>query len=147
RLDKEVKGWLAFAEQKLAEVAALARGVDEGEAAIAAQLEVSDAAVHSRRTSTAVHRPDVAARLAAVTPDIESRTNPYPARRTAQQPRLGLPLFPTTTIGSFPQTTEVRRARARMARGELTGETYDSILRTWIDDAVRWQEEIGLDVL
>ena len=94
-----------------------------------------------------VHRPDVAARLAAVTPEMERRASPFAARRAAQQARLDLPLFPTTTIGSFPQTAEVRRARAALARGEMTAAAYERAIEGWIDDAVRWQEEIGLDVL
>ena len=147
RLDPEVKDWLAFAEQKLDEVATLARGLDEGDAAIAAQLAASDAAARSRRISPAVHREDVQGRLAALTPRMEQRDRPYSTRRAAQQARLRLPKFPTTTIGSFPQTAEVRRARASLSRGELTADAYDRMIEGWIDDAVRWQEEIGLDVL
>ena len=147
KLDPEVKLWLAFAEQKLDEVAVLARGLDEGDAAIAAELAASDAAVQSRRASHAVHRREVQARLEAVTPLMERRHSPYATRRAAQQTRLKLPVFPTTTIGSFPQTAEVRRARASLGRGELSGDAYDSMIEGWIDDAVRWQEEIGLDVL
>jgi 5-methyltetrahydropteroyltriglutamate--homocysteine methyltransferase len=146
-LAPELKGWLAFAEQKLDEVAALARGLDEGEAAIAAQLAASDAALRSRRSSAAVHRQDVQARLAALTPQMESRASAYRVRRVAQQARLGLPQYPTTTIGSFPQTTEVRQARAAVSRGELSQEAYERTVEAWIDDAVRWQEQIGLDVL
>jgi 5-methyltetrahydropteroyltriglutamate--homocysteine methyltransferase len=78
---------------------------------------------------------------------MERRHSPYATRRAAQQTRLKLPVFPTTTIGSFPQTAEVRRARASLGRGELSGDAYDSMIEGWIDDAVRWQEEIGLDVL
>ena len=147
KLDPEVKDWLAFAEQKLDEVAVLARGLDEGDAAIASQLAASDAAAQSRRASLAVHRQPVQTRLAAVTPLMQRRKSPYLARRAAQQARLQLPLFPTTTIGSFPQTAEVRRARASLGRGELTLDAYDSMIERWIDDAVRWQQEIGLDVL
>jgi 5-methyltetrahydropteroyltriglutamate--homocysteine methyltransferase len=147
KLDQEVKDWLAFAEQKLDEVVVLARGLDEGDAAIAAQLAASDAAAESRRASLAVHRNEVQSRLAAVTPRMEQRDSPYATRRAAQQTRLKLPKFPTTTIGSFPQTAEVRRARASLGRGELSGDAYDSMIEGWIDDAVRWQEEIGLDVL
>ena len=147
KLDPAVKEWLAFAEQKLDEVAVLARGLDEGDAAIASQLAASDAAAQSRRASLAVHRQPVQTRLAAVTPLMQRRNSPYLARRAAQQARLQLPLFPTTTIGSFPQTAEVRRARASLGRGELTLDAYDSMIERWIDDAVRWQQEIGLDVL
>jgi 5-methyltetrahydropteroyltriglutamate--homocysteine methyltransferase len=147
KLEREVKGWLAFAAQKLTEVAVLARGLDEGEVAIAAQLEASDAAMHSRRSNTRVHRNDVAERLAAITPAMERRVSPYAARRKMQRAKLNLPLFPTTTIGSFPQTSEVRHARVKLGRQEITEAEYTAAVRNWISDAVRWQEQLGLDVL
>ncbi len=146
-LDPEIGSWLAFAVQKLGEVAALARGLDEGEAAIRGPLEASDAALRTRRASPRAHRPEVAARMAALTPKMERRASPFPARRSAQQARLGLPAFPTTTIGSFPQTAEVRRLRADLGRGALTEAEYDQAIETRIAEAVRWQEDVGLDVL
>jgi 5-methyltetrahydropteroyltriglutamate--homocysteine methyltransferase len=103
--------------------------------------------VRSRRASARVHRPEVTARMAATTPAMERRASPYPVRRTAQQGRLKLPRFPTTTIGSFPQTAEVRRVRAALGRGDLAEAEYERAIEGWIGDAVRWQEEIGLDVL
>ena len=147
KLDPEVKGWLAFATQKLAEVAALARGLDEGEAAIARELEASDAAQRSRQVSNRVHRDEVAQRVDAITPAMEQRASVYPQRRAAQQARLKLPPFPTTTIGSFPQTSDVRQARADRGRGNVTEADYTASIEHWIDDAVQWQERIGLDVL
>ena len=147
RLDPEVKNWLAFATQKLGEVAALARGLDEGAAAIKPALEASDEAVRSRRMSARVHRPEVAARVVAATPGMERRARPFADRRAQQQARLGLPVFPTTTIGSFPQTAEVRRARAALARGEMTEAAYEQAIEGWIAEAVRWQEGLDLDVL
>jgi 5-methyltetrahydropteroyltriglutamate--homocysteine methyltransferase len=147
RLDRDVKGWLAFATQKLEEVAVLARGLDEGESVIAAPLAASDAAVRSRQASPRVHRPEVANRLAGVTASMQQRASAYKQRRAAQQAKLRLPLFPTTTIGSFPQTAEVRQARAALARNAVTQPEYEKIVEGWIDDVVRWQEEIGLDVL
>jgi len=147
RLDPEIRPWLAFATQKLAEIAALARGLDEGEAAIAPQLQASDAALAARRASTRVHRPEVAARLAAVTPAMTQRASGYTQRHTAQRRKLALPLFPTTTIGSFPQTTEVRQVRASKSNGNDGPAAYDAHIAAWIDDAIRWQEQIGLDVL
>lgn len=147
RLDPEVKTWLAFAAQKLEDVAALARGLDEGEAAIAPRLQASDAAMDSRRQSARVHRSEVAARLAGITPDMERRANAYPARRLAQQAKLRLPLFPTTTIGSFPQTDEVRQARASLQRGATSQADYETRVESWIDAAISWQEALGLDVL
>jgi 5-methyltetrahydropteroyltriglutamate--homocysteine methyltransferase len=146
KLAPELRGWLAFACQKLGEIATLARGLDEGAAAIAAELEASDAAVASRRASSAVHRAEVAARLAAMTPAQAARA-PYPVRRVAQQARLNLPAFPTTTIGSFPQTGEVRKARAARARLEITEAQYEAGMKALIAEAVRWQEALGLDVL
>lgn len=146
-LDPEVKTWLAFAVQKLTEITHLARGLDEGEASIAAELEASDAAQRARRSAARVHRRDVAERLAVVTPAMERRASRYPERRTAQQARLNLPRFPTTTIGSFPQTDEVRHARAELGRGAISATEYDSRIEHWIDDAIDWQERIGVDVL
>ena len=147
RLDPELTGWLAFAAQKLQELGALARAVDEGDGAVDAQLRASDAAKASRQASVRVHRAEVAARVADLVPGMERRTSPYPARRAAQQAKLGLPLFPTTTIGSFPQTDEVRKARSALARRDIGESAYDAAVRGWIDDAVRWQDELGLDVL
>ena len=146
-LDPEVKTWLAFAVQKLAEVAQLARGLDEGEAVIAAELEASDAAKRTRQNAARVHRRDVAERLAAVTPAMEHRASSYAQRRRAQQARLNLPLFPTTTIGSFPQTGEVRHARAELGHSRISEAEYKSRIEHWIDDAIEWQERIGLDML
>jgi 5-methyltetrahydropteroyltriglutamate--homocysteine methyltransferase len=147
KLDREVTGWLAFAAQKLEEVVTLARGLDEGETAITAQLAASDAAVQSRQLSTRVHRAEVADRLAGVTAAMARRTSGYPQRRAAQRAKLRLPLFPTTTIGSFPQTAPVRQARAALARKAMTQAEYDTLVEGWIDEVVRWQEELGLDVL
>jgi len=147
KLDAEVKSWLAFATQKLAEIAALSRALDQGEAAAADAFTASDAAIRAHTASARVHRPDVTAALAAITPAMERRATAYPKRRAAQQKLLGLPLFPTTTIGSFPQTPEVRSIRAALARGEITEAAYDQAVHGWIDEAVRWQEDIGLDVL
>jgi 5-methyltetrahydropteroyltriglutamate--homocysteine methyltransferase len=147
KLDPDVKGWLAFATQKLVEVDLLARGLNEGEAVIAKQLEASDAAVRSRHASTKVHRPEVSGRLANVTPEMTRRKNPFSIRRPLQRARVCLPLFPTTTIGSFPQTPEVRRARGDLNRGVISIAEYESHVEGWIDDAIRWQEDVGLDVL
>ena len=147
RLDPAIRPWLAFATQKLAEVATIARGLDEGEGAIAEALEVSDAALRTRRDSARVHRTDVAARLLGATPEMERRPAPHAARRARKRQRLPLPAFPTTTIGSLPQTSGVRRTRAALARGEIGAAEYDEAIATWTEDAIRLQERIGLDVL
>jgi 5-methyltetrahydropteroyltriglutamate--homocysteine methyltransferase len=147
RLDPELKRWLAFATEKLAEIVTLARGLNEGTAAIAAELDESDAAARSRKESVRAHRPAVAARVAAVTPGMLRRAHPHALRREAQQRRLRLPLFPTTTIGSLPQTGAVRHVRASFRRGAIDRDAHDRTIAAWIADAVRWQESIGLDVL
>ena len=147
KLDPDVKSWLAFAVQKLDEIAALTRGLDEGDQAVEPALDASDRAARHRASSPLVHQPGLAVQLRAITPEMEHRRSPSTVRRGLQHAKLGLPLFPTTTIGSFPQTTEVRQARSGLARQDLTEAAYDTVVQNWIDDAVRWQEEIGLDVL
>ncbi len=146
-LDDELKGWLAFAKQKLAELAALETGANDGRAAIAAALAESTAAVDRRRAAARIHNPAVKQRAAAVGDDMLRRRNPFPERRRVQQAHIALPAYPTTTIGSFPQTAEVRRARAQFRRGERDAEWYDSFLAAETEKAVRLQEDIGLDVL
>ncbi len=146
-LDPELKSCLAFAVEKLREISLLARGLDEGEATIKAEMEASDAAARSRLTSARVHDPAVAARLRATTQAMERRASPYPQRHACQRGKLDLSPFPTTTIGSFPQTPEVRRARAALGRGEMDKQDYDQAIAGWIGETVRWQEEVGLDVL
>jgi 5-methyltetrahydropteroyltriglutamate--homocysteine methyltransferase len=147
RLDADLRSWLAFATQKLEEVAALARGLDEGETAISAELAASDAAKHARAASRKVHLAEVNERVAAIGDTMQCRAAPYPKRRAAQQARLQLPLFPTTTIGSFPQTPAVRQTRAALARQDISDTDYETSIKSWIDETIRWQEEIGLDVL
>jgi 5-methyltetrahydropteroyltriglutamate--homocysteine methyltransferase len=143
----ELRGWLAFAVQKLQEVATLVRGLDDGDAAISGALARSGAVVRSRAASPNVHNPDVAKRLAETTPGMERRLSPFPQRRQAQRQRQPLPDFPTTTIGSFPQTKAVREARAALGRQEMTQAAYETAMKNWIAEAVRFQEELGLDVL
>jgi len=146
-IDDELRSWLAFAVQKIEELAVLGRGLSEGREAVADELARSDAAVAARRSSARIHSPAVAARLEAVTPEMAHRANASPARHKKQQAVLALPLLPTTTIGSLPQTAEVRSARASLTSGKATREEYDSFLRTETERAIRWQEEIGVDVL
>jgi len=147
RLDPEVKGWLAFAVQKLEELEVVRRGLTEGRAAVREALEASAAARTARQASPRVRNAAVRARLAAATPAMAERASGFAARRAAQAPRLNLPAYPTTTIGSFPQTAEVRKARAALGKRALSSAEYDAFLREETLAAVRWQEEIGLDVL
>lgn len=146
-LDDELKGWLAFARQKLDEVTALSRAAETGRAGAAAAFDAADAAIASRAASARIHDPAVKARAAAVTAADTTRKNPYAARNQEQRARLGLPAYPTTTIGSFPQTSEIRKARAAHRRGELNDAEYRSFLEDQTRDCVRRQEAAGLDVL
>ena len=145
-LDPTLREWLAFADQKVGEVATLAVGLDEGRDAVADHLAASSAALANRRTAVGVVRPEVRARLAGLTDDAFHRGE-YATRKAAQAAKLHLPPLPTTTIGSFPQTPEIRKARAAHARGELSTEAYEAEMRAEIQRVVALQEEIGLDVL
>jgi 5-methyltetrahydropteroyltriglutamate--homocysteine methyltransferase len=147
RLDDEVLSWMSFAVQKLDEVAALAKALNEGKEAIASELESNRKALEDRRTSKRTQNPSVRERLAKVTDADARRQRAFAERRDAQHQKLGLPLFPTTTIGSFPQTPEIRQARMRLRRGELTENEYLDLMRGEIERVIRLQEEIGLDVL
>lgn len=146
-LDAELKSWLAFATQKLDELVVLGHALSEGRAGVADALQASADAIASRRKSPRVHDRKVGDRLAAVTGAMERRRSAFAARREKQSGKLDLPKFPTTTIGSFPQTAEVRKARAAHARGELSAADYEAFLRRETEATIRWQEEIGLDVL
>lgn len=144
-LDPALRRRLAFAEEKLTEIATLARGLDEGEKAIAHALAESDAVIAEAAADARLHDAAVSARLTALTPAMESRT-PYAERAGLQRSALNLPLLPVTTIGSFPQTAELRRMRAAHARGELSREDYEALLRGLIAQSVQWQDEAGVDV-
>jgi 5-methyltetrahydropteroyltriglutamate--homocysteine methyltransferase len=144
-LDAEIREWLAFAEEKLREVTQLARLAEgRGDALVAYKNRV---AFHSRRASERIHRSEVKARCRAVRAEDSRRSAPFSQRRIKQRATLGLPLFPTTTIGSFPQTAEVRAARAKWKRGELSDHDYEAFLKEKTADCIRFQEEAGLDVL
>ncbi|MEZ0491320.1 5-methyltetrahydropteroyltriglutamate--homocysteine S-methyltransferase [Kineococcus sp. TBRC 1896] len=146
-LPERLRGWLSFADQKVAEVVLLGRALaDPDGSGVAAGLADSAAARADRLGASGVVRPQVRDRLAALTPDAFRRSD-HAVRRVAQETALGLPLLPTTTIGSFPQTSEIRRARAARSRGELAQEGYEEFLRAEIDRVVQLQEELGLDVL
>ena len=146
-LDADVKSWLAFAVQKIEELHTLGRALNEGRGAVQATLAENAAALRARRSSAKINDPTVQARSADRNPALAQRRSPFPARRPLQQSKLRLPLYPTTTIGSFPQTPEVRKARADHARGELSSEAYEAFLREETARTIRWQEEIDLDVL
>jgi 5-methyltetrahydropteroyltriglutamate--homocysteine methyltransferase len=146
-LDPEVRSWLSFAVQKMEELSLLRRALLDGRGSVHEDLRASEEAASARAASPRIHNPAVAARTQEVTEAMARRSKPFKDRRPLQHERLGLPAFPTTTIGSFPQTEEVRKARAAHARGALDVEAYETFLREETAQAVRWQEEIGLDVL
>ncbi len=147
KLDPQVKDWLAFGVQKLEELALLGKALNGGRASVAEALAANAASIAARRASPLVSDPAVRARLARVDAGWSVRAAPFAERIAAQRAILNLPPLPTTTIGSFPQTADVRKARAAHGKGELGDAGYDAFLREETARAIRWQEEIGLDVL
>jgi len=145
-LPAEVKQWLAFAKQKLHEVSALRQLATQAPGS-EALLAANEAAILSRRHAEHIHRPPIQERTAAVTEADAQRHSPFAAREARQQARLQLPLFPTTTIGSFPQTPAIRQLRARWKKHELSDAAYEQALQQATADVIKWQEEAGLDVL
>src|SRR5262245_48645 len=146
-LDPEVRGWLAFARQKLGEIALLKRGLAEGRKAIAYEIAVADGACADHERSERARRPAVEHAVQALGATAGQRASPFARRYAAQQQRLNLPEFPTTTIGSFPQTATIRRARGELRKGVLTEAEYRERIRAEIREAVARQERLGLDVL
>jgi 5-methyltetrahydropteroyltriglutamate--homocysteine methyltransferase len=146
-LDAELRSWVAGAREKLDELHILKRALNHGWESVADLLTVSRRAIAARAASSRVARPAVAARLAALAADADRRHSPFSVRQAAQRRRFKLPSFPTTTIGSFPQTAAIRAARAAFKRGELNESDYQAAMRREIADVVREQEELGLDVL
>ena len=145
-LDENLHAWLAFADQKVVEVVALARGLDQGWEVIDAEVAEATRILEERAAAPGVVRPEVRSRTAALT-DADRTREPYLEREAAQTERLHLPALPTTTIGSFPQTTEIRKARAANARGELSDADYEARMREEIASVITLQEELGLDML
>jgi 5-methyltetrahydropteroyltriglutamate--homocysteine methyltransferase len=146
-LDAELKNWMAFAKQKLREVAILTKALNQGRDSVGGDLAANRAAIESRVRSARIRNPEVQRRLAGVNENMLCRRHSFAQRRDAQRRCLSLPVLPTTTIGSFPQTAEVRRARAALKKGELSQEQYDEFCRGEIEKTIRFQEDIGLDVL
>lgn len=145
-LNENLHAWLAFADQKVAEVVTLARGLDEGWEAIDPEVAEATRVLEQRAAAPGVVRPEVRNRTAALT-EADRTREPYLEREAAQTERLHLPPLPTTTIGSFPQTTEIRKARAANARGELSDADYEARMREEIASVIALQEELGLDML
>ncbi len=146
-LDPDVKSWLAFSVQKIGELATLGRVLAKGWEEAADVLAASEGAAVTRETSPNVHNANVAKRMAAIDDGMRRRRSSFARRAEVQRARFGLPTFPTTTIGSFPQTAEVRKGRAAHARGTMSDAQHEQFLKEETARAVRWQEDIGLDVL
>ncbi|MDQ6781518.1 MAG: 5-methyltetrahydropteroyltriglutamate--homocysteine S-methyltransferase [Candidatus Eremiobacteraeota bacterium] len=147
KLDPEVRSWMAFSAQKLDELAVLKGALNVGREPIADALQESDAAQQSRAQSKRTHNADVAQRVAKLRDEDAKRSSDFSQRQRKQRDELGLPAFPTTTIGSFPQTAAIREARAQFRKGSLDAEGYEQTIRAEIENAVREQERLGLDVL
>ncbi|HEY8691044.1 MAG TPA: 5-methyltetrahydropteroyltriglutamate--homocysteine S-methyltransferase [Chitinophagaceae bacterium] len=147
-LTPEIKQWLAFAKQKIDEVVTL-KQLASGENTKAANLKLQENihANESRKTSALIHNKAVKERVAAITEKDAVRANDFSVRKIKQREALHLPMFPTTTIGSFPQTSEVRSWRARLKKGELTEQQYEELIAKEIAETIYWQEETGIDVL
>jgi len=145
-LEPTIKSWLAFARQKLTELEILRLAIEEPEAA-EPELSASAAAIRSRRTSDLIHNPAVQAGLAKIDSSLTQRQNPFSVRRAQQRTKLNLPSYPTTTIGSFPQTADIRKTRAEFKQGLLSETDYVRHMQQTIEFCVREQENLGLDVL
>lgn len=147
KLDADVKSWLAFALQKLDELRVLGKALSQGRDAVKAELADNLAALTARRNSPRVNNPAVKAAVARISAELGKRKSVYEQRASKQAEFLKLPAFPTTTIGSFPQTAEIRRARSEFKAGRLDENSYQAAMRAEIERSVREQEKLGLDVL
>lgn len=145
-LSAEIKNWMAFAKQKLNEVQALSLLTDGDPSATALYIDNQNA-IESRRTSSLIHKPEVKNRISSITSQDFERESVFPVRQEIQLQKLKLPLFPTTTIGSFPQTDEVRKWRADLKKGIISQANYESYVEAEIVKSLRWQEDLGIDVL
>ena len=146
-LDAEVKDWFSFAVEKATELAIIAKAVNQGSDSVSAELEANAKSMHARATSKRTNDPAVKERQAKVTEEMHNRKSPFTERISVQQKKLNLPLFPTTSIGSFPQTKEIRVQRNKFTKGEITPAEYEKFIEKEIDEVVKIQDELGLDVL
>ncbi|KAK5941968.1 methionine-synthesizing 5- methyltetrahydropteroyltriglutamate--homocysteine methyltransferase [Knufia obscura] len=146
KLDAEVIDWFSFAVQKVSEVAIIAKAVNEGPAAVREQLDANAKSQKARAESKRTNVAEVKDRQQKVTEQMHNRKDPFPTRIAEQEKRLNLPKFPTTTIGSFPQTKEIRIQRNKFVKGEITAEEYEKFIEKEIQDVIKIQEELDLDV-
>jgi 5-methyltetrahydropteroyltriglutamate--homocysteine methyltransferase len=146
KLPAEVKDWFSFAVQKTAEVVVIAKAVTDGPAAVREALEANAKSVQARASSERTNNKAVQDRQAKVTAEMHERKSAFPERYAQQKKHLSLPTFPTTTIGSFPQTKEIRIQRNKFTKGEITAEEYEKFIEKEIDEVIKIQDELGLDV-
>lgn len=146
-LNDDIKSWLAFAVQKLEELRLLAQALNHGQVSIAKEMDDNINAINTRKHSVLVHNDAVKERLSEVNETLGSRNSNYKRRRTVQQKKFNLPLYPTTTIGSFPQTPKIRQARSDYKKGKLSEKEYTKAMQAEIKYCVKEQEALGLDVL
>jgi 5-methyltetrahydropteroyltriglutamate--homocysteine methyltransferase len=145
KVPENIKKWLAFAKQKLQEINILKQNINHGEAK--SDLTDNKACVEERKKSSLIHDDNVKARVKTINEDTLNRQSKYEDRAKIQRDIFNLPLYPTTTIGSFPQTKDVRQARAKNRKGELSNEDYDKFLEDKTIEAIKRQEELGIDVI
>lgn len=145
-LPTEVKDWFSFAVEKTKEVTVIAKAVTDGPATVREQLEENAKSMQARASSERTNNPQVKDRQQKVTREMHDRKSPFPERYAQQRQHLSLPLFPTTTIGSFPQTKEIRVSRQKLTKGEITTAQYDKFIEKEIEDNVKIQDELELDV-
>jgi 5-methyltetrahydropteroyltriglutamate--homocysteine methyltransferase len=146
KLDPEVADWFGFACEKAVEVAVIAKAVTDGPASVRSELEANAKSMEARASSKRTNDSAVKERQSKVTEQMHNRSSPFPTRIAEQQKSLNLPMFPTTTIGSFPQTKEIRVQRNRFTKGEITAEEYEKFIEKEIQDVVAIQDELDLDV-
>ena len=147
KLDSEISSWLAFAIEKIKEIEVITTAINSGRAKVENELAQNKQPLNSRKNSTRVHNPSVQAELAKVDASWGMRKGTYLERQVKQLPVLNLPKFPTTTIGSFPQTGDIRSARSKFKSGEITENAYQDAMRKEIIHSIKEQESLGLDVL
>lgn len=146
QLPEEVKDWFSFASEKTHEVAIIAKAVTDGPDAVKSELDANNKSMQSRATSSRIHKPEVKKRQEQVTKEMHDRKSAFPTRYEQQKTHLKLPMFPTTTIGSFPQTKDIRIQRNKFTKGEITADEYEKFIEKEIRDVIAIQEELDLDV-
>jgi len=146
KLDAEVSDWFSFAVQKVSEVVVIAKAVTDGPAAVRDALEANAKSMQARASSKRTNNKAVKDRQASVTPEQHERKSAFPERYAQQKKHLSLPTFPTTTIGSFPQTKEIRIQRNKFTKGEITAAEYERFIEKEIEEVIKIQDELGLDV-